>query len=415
MLSATKHLENDHSWLRFIARQPILDTHSRILGYELLYRQGAENRFSGDGEKASRITLDNTILFGLDTLAHGAKIFVNCTRELLLQKTVTLLPPKSTVLEILETIDPEPEVICACIELRSLGYKIALDDFVFRPGMERFLAIADYIKVDFLNTSAEDRRKIQQLSKNSSAHLLAEKIETLEDFETARKEGYRYFQGYYFCRPAMMSGSDIPSNAVNYLALLHAICKTPFDFAEVELLVKREPSLCFRLLRLVNAASNGIRGHVTSVMTALMAIGEKQFRKLVSIAVASEMSRDQPIELLSLALTRARFCELAAPKIGLDPTTEYLLGLFSLIPSLLKIRMEDFLTLLPLSHEIASALRGESNRARRPLSFLEHYERGCWNNCDELCREMNMTEAQAADTYAASVQWAKDALGNKRH
>lgn len=396
--------------LRFVARQPIFDARNRIHGYELLYRQGPENQFSGNGDQATRIMLDNTLLFGMNALTGKSRAFVNCTRETLVEKLVTLLPPKLTVLEILESIEPDPVVIRACTELKKMGYRIALDDFIFRPGMEQLIEIADYVKVDFMASPPEERQRIREKITNKKTRLLAEKIETAEDFETALNEGYHYFQGYYFCRPVLLTNSEIPPNRLNYIAVLRALHQEPLDMSEIEMLVKREASLCYRLLRLVNSALFGLRQEVKSIMTALVAIGNEEFRKLASIAIATELNEEQPIELLVLALARARFCELGAKIADEDPTEQYLLGLFSLLPAILRMRMEDIVPLLPLRTDIIAALTGESNHARRLLACLEQYEQGNWPECSALCAAMGIPEAEVVENYTQAVRWAEEAL-----
>lgn len=398
------------SRLRFVARQPIFDAKNRIHGYELLYREGPKNQFSGDGDQASRIMLDNTLLFGLNTLTGKSMAFVNCTRETLLEKLVTLLPPQSTVLEILESVVPDSAVIRACSELREMGYKIALDDFVFRPEMEPLIDLADYIKIDFMLSPESERQQMRKRIGNRPVHFLAEKVETLEDFESALREGYEYFQGYYFCRPVLMSSGEIPPNRLNYLALLRALHQDPLNLKEIEILVKREAALCYRLLRLVNSALFGLRQEVTSIMTALLTIGDQQFRKLASISIAAELNQKQTVELLRVALVRARFCELGATEIGEDPTEQYLLGLFSLFPAILHMKMEDIIPSLPFRSEIIAALRGEANPERKLLSCLEQYEQGNWPQCAEYCVESGISEAQVASHYTTAVRWAEDAL-----
>lgn len=396
--------------LRFVARQPIFDARNRIHGYELLYRKGPENQFSGNGDKATRIVLDNTLLFGMHTLTGKSKAFVNCTRDTLIERLFTLLPPKKTVLEILESIEPEPAIIRACTDLKQKGYKIALDDFVFRPGMEALIELADYIKVDFMASPKEERRLIRKRVTNSKTKMLAEKIETLEDFEMALDEGYNYFQGYYFCRPVLLTNSEIPPNRLNYIALLRALHQTPLDLSEIETLVKRETSLCYRVLRLVNSALFGLRQEIKSIMTALVAIGDDQFRKLASIAIATELNDDQPIELIILALARARFCELGAKNADEDPTEQYLLGLFSLLPAILRMPMEKITPQLPLRKEIIEALEGKQNHARRLLGCLEQYEQGNWTECSRLCSEMRIGESLVVENYTQAVRWAEEAI-----
>ncbi len=226
------------------------------MGYELLFRDGWENCFRGEQDTATRQTLDSSLYFGIDLASRGLA-FINCTRESLVGKLVTLLPAEATVLEILETLEPDAELVEACTDLHTMGYRLALDDFVPLPGMRPLIDIADYIKVDFRATDAAQRRAIHDMVRGSGAALLAEKVEDQEEFDVALGEGYQYFQGYFFCRPKMMANREIPPNRLNYLRLLVELTRKPFRLEEVTRIVRMEPSLYFRLLRLANSAMWG--------------------------------------------------------------------------------------------------------------------------------------------------------------
>ena len=214
---------------RFLARQPILNHRQEVFGYELLFRTGWENCFRGEREQATRETLDSYLYMGIESLANDGLAFVNCTREALIGGWVTLLPPKTTVLEIMETVEPDADLVEACIALRKMGYLLALDDFVPRPEMQPLVEIASYVKVDIRHSNAEMRRKIHGSMRASRAALLAEKVEDQEDLNIAISEGYQYFQGYFFCRPTIMTNREIPANRMNYLRLLIGLDPDPAE------------------------------------------------------------------------------------------------------------------------------------------------------------------------------------------
>lgn len=410
MLHRSGTMPMETTFLRFVARQPIFDTHNHIHGYELLYREGPEDEFNGDRDYACKVTLDNTLLFGIHRLTGRSLTFVNCTREALIEKLVTILPPKTTILEIMETVTPDHAVIRACTELHEMGYRFALDDFIFRSEMEPLIALADYIKVDFMLCPSEERKMICRKVAETGIRLIAERVETADDFATAFQEGFDYFQGYFFCRPLLMATREIPPNQRNCMALLRALHEDPLDLKQIEMLVKPEAALCYRLLRLVNSALFGMRQEVTSIMAALLAVGDKQFRKLATISIAAELNQKQTVELLVLALSRARFCELSARVLGQDPNEQYLLGLISLFPAILRVKMEDILSALPFRKEIISALAGKPNQERKLLTFLEQYEQGNWSTCAEYCEELNISESELADNYTQAVHWTEEAL-----
>ena len=290
---------------RFLARQPIFDARQQIHGYEILFRRGWENCFDGRVETATRQVLDNFLLFGVDTLARGGMAFLNCTREVLVDRTVTFLPPKCTVLEVLETIEPDAEVVAACADLKSRGYRIALDDFIPRDGMGPLIEMADYIKLDFRACGPAMLHEIRKALRGAKAALLAEKIESYNEFERARIDGYQYFQGFFFARPAVLSSREIPANAMNYVRLLAALSRSPLDLKEVERLVMAETSLCYRLLRLVNSAAFGVRREISSVRSALVMTGDEEFRKLVTVVLTATLGKQRSPALVLLSLASA--------------------------------------------------------------------------------------------------------------
>ena len=248
--------------LRYVARQPILDLRGRLHGYELLFRGGPEAAFSGDGDLATRTMLDNSVIFGLEKLAGGVTAFVNCTRESLTEDLVNVLPPSMTVLEILETIEPTPDVIKACRRLKAAGFRVALDDFVWRPGIEPLLELADYVKVDFIQTSARERTKLLTKLSNYAVALVAEKVETHDEYQQARVEGFTLIQGYYFCRPVLLKNRNVPANRLSQIEILRLLHEDSLDLRELTRLVKRDASLTYRLLRLINSPLCAVRQEV---------------------------------------------------------------------------------------------------------------------------------------------------------
>lgn len=399
---------------RFIARQPILDSRRIVIGYELLFRSGWENCFRGEANDAARQTLDNCLIIGIESLTNDGLAFVNCTRETLVSRLVTLLPSATTVLEILETVEPDGELVEACRALHRMGYVFALDDFVPRPEMAPLIELASFIKVDFRLSDARMRQQIHELTRGSGAALLAEKVEDQEEFNVAFSEGYKYFQGYFFCRPKIIANREIPSNRINYLRLLTELTRTPLNLREVTRLVRAENSLCYRLLRLANSALMGTRTDVTSVRGALMLVGEDRFRTLVTVAISSALGQDQPPALISLCLERARFCERVAPLIGENPTEQYMLGLLSLLDAILQHPMELLVKSLPLRKEAKAALLGDANPVAVPLCLIRSFESGAWGPCAGAAKNLGVSEDALATIYTESIQWAAEALASSQ-
>jgi len=396
--------------LRYVARQPILDKRARVHGYELLFRAGPETAFRGDGDMATRTMLDNTVMFGLEKLTGGLPAFVNCTQEALTEELVDVLPPSMTVLEILESLEPTPDLVAACRKLKGAGFRLALDDFVWHPKFEPLVELADYIKVDFVLTGAQERKRLIGMLAGSPVTMLAEKVETQEEYKQACDEGFTLFQGYYFCRPLVLENRKVPANRLSQIEILQMMQSDSLDLRALTRLVKRDTSLTYRLLRLVNSPMCAVRQEVRSIQAALLAVGEDAFRRIATLAITSELGANQPAELLRMAFVRGRFCEEASGLRGLDATEQYLLGMLSLLPAMLRIPMTELTPALPLRDEIRRALEGAAIEERSLLTWLELHERGDWAACDREAKVHGIDEEALLRIYAEAVVWAQDAL-----
>ena len=392
----------------YVGRQPILDANQKVFGYELLFRQGLDNSFSGNPDQATRQMIDNVLLFGLDTLTPSARAFINCTREALVDRLVTSLPTDLTVLEVLETVNVDDAVLEACIDLKRMGYRIALDDYLPDHGADRLLHLADYIKLDFRSCSPTELGIIRETLQGLPVQLIAEKVETEEEFRQALSEGYSLFQGYFFSRPTILQQREIPPSHMLYVQLLSAISQSPWDQREVERLVMAEASLCYRVLRLVNSPTLAIRGQITSIRQALLMIGEDEFRKLVCVASATSFGKrfNMSSELILLALHRARFCELLAPIAQQLQGEQYLIGLLSAFDAILQIPTAQILELLPLRPAAAGVLLGEDTSASLPFRLLQCYEQRQWVRCALFCHKLHISEAELSGIYINALQWA---------
>jgi EAL and modified HD-GYP domain-containing signal transduction protein len=396
--------------LCYVARQPILDLRGRVHGYELLFRAGPEASFRGDGNMATRTMLDNAVIFGLEKLTGGVPAFVNCTQETLTENLVHVLPAGMAVLEILESVNPTPGLIEACRKLKASGFRLALDDFTWKKDFDPLVELADYIKVDFLQSGAPERQSLLRRLSGVTVALIAEKIETQEDYWQACQEGFGLFQGYYFCRPVLLKGSKIPANRLFQIEILQLLRSDVIDLRKLTQLMKRDASLTYRLLRLVNSPMCAIRQEVRSIQAALLAVGEDTFRRIATLAIATEFNAGQPAEILRIAFVRGRFCELAAGLCALDSTEQYLLGMLSLLPAMLRLPMEELAPALPMRQEICEALQGRANSERILLQWLESYELGDWAACDAADQANGLKQEQMIRCYAEALIWAEAVL-----
>lgn len=397
----------------FIARQPIFDQQQKVYAYELLFRSGMQNNFCDSSDlnrAASKVIADSGMLLGTESITGGKKAFINVTRDVLLNELVILLPKDLTVVEILETVDPDPEVIAACQKLKQAGYLLALDDFIYDERYEPLVEMADIIKVDCLATGREAQaalvRRINQ--SNKQALLLAEKVETREAFQEAVDMGFSYFQGYFFCKPTILSKKDVPGFKLQYLRILQEIHKPELDFGQIEMIIRRDLSLAYKLLRYINSASFSWRSEIESIRQALMLLGEKQLKKWVSLVVLTSMGKDKAEELVLQAIIRAKFCESLAPAFGLKGRVEdlFLMGMFSLIDAILDRPLDEALKDLPIADDIKAAIAGQESRLSPVYHFALAYERGDWEAAAAQSAQLIASESDLTKFYLDALEWA---------
>jgi c-di-GMP-related signal transduction protein len=398
----------DATSLRYVARQPIFDRDEKVFGYELLFRNGLENCFSGNLDEASRATLDSSLLMGLDVLCDGRRAFVNCTRDTLIKGLVTLLPSASTVVEILESVPADPDVVAACQSLKAQGYLIALDDYISEDAREPLAQLADIIKVEMQLTTEDQRSDLVKQFGSCQCLMLAEKIETHAEFVRARDQGFIYFQGYFFRRPEMLSTHDMPAHRLNYLRMLQEVSHPDLDLAGLEKLIKAEASVCYRLLRYLNSAVFGFSKEIHSVKHALSLLGERDVRRWVRLVAAVGAGQDKTSDLLLSALVRARFGELLSPTIPHGESDLFLLGLLSLIDAMLEMPMEVVLEKIPLDHETKAVLVGKASVLRPVYQLMLAHESGEWEAAASLSQGLNLSSEDVAGHYWEAQRWARE-------
>ena len=395
--------------MRYLARQPILNRARELFAYELLFRDGLQNSCDGlDLELASTSVLDTSFLIGFEKITAGHRMFINCPRDFLLRDYISLFPPNSAVVEILETIKPDQEVIDACKRLKQAGYTIALDDFVDFPDQAPLVALADIIKVDFRLTDRREQRAIVSRHAAKKIRMLAEKVETQEEYAAGMEMGYSLFQGYFFCRPEMLQHRALPSFKLAYLELLRAATAPQFDIQELALKIKHEASLTFRLLRYLNSAAFGLRSEIRSVPHALSLLGERELRKWIAVVSVGVLADGKPDELMIVPLVRGRFCEMLAPLAGMPGHANdlFLMGLLSVMDAILDQPLASILADLPVRQEIKDALQSRTGLYWQLLELAIAHERADWEKASALVSETGMKEEQVSAMYVSAVDWS---------
>jgi EAL and modified HD-GYP domain-containing signal transduction protein len=395
--------------MQFVARQPVFDRGMRVFGYELLFRRAVhdETAMIIDGDRVSRQIVDTTLVVGLETLCDATRVFINCTRDTLTSGVLELLPPHSVVAEVLEDVVPDEEVIAACRKLREKGFLLALDDVVSLDDDSPLSAIANFIKVDFRQTTPEQRLKLARKYVGKRIALLAEKVETYQEQIEAQKIGFEYFQGYFFQKPRVMATEEISALHLDHLQLLAAVNDPAPDLTLIEQLIKMEPALSYRLLRYMNSPLFAFTSPVVSVRHALVLLGFEQLRKWVSVVALVAMGGDKPLATVVWALIRARYCELLGERVRGRQKGMFLLGLISSLPTLLDLPIETIVNRVPVSREITGALLGEEGRHKQIFDLVLAYEAGAWEKCAILGNALGVDESQISQSYVEAVKWAQ--------
>jgi EAL and modified HD-GYP domain-containing signal transduction protein len=388
---------------RFIARQAILDRQSHCIGYELLYRNADTDRAIFDNaEQASMQVFDSAYLFGIEALCGQSKAFVNCTREVLTGDFINVLQPARTVLEILESVSPDLDLLKACARLRASGFMLALDDFILGGTTEVLLPLVDIVKIEIRSASPEVMTFIRDHI-GPGTKLLAQRVETRDEYETARAIGFDLFQGFYFCKPEVMTTKELGPSKVNSLRLLQATVNEELKFSELEKIIKQDAALCFRFLRFINSVEFCLRSSVQSIRHALAMLGERNTRRWALLTCTVMAADDKPRELLRCALLRAKLIELVAPAAACSEYDGFLLGLLSLMAVILDAPL--IASRLEIPAAVSAALAGKNGRLRKLLDVVISYERSEWEECEALAHTLNLGEAELSTAYIQAAEW----------
>ncbi len=398
----------------FVGRQPILDRKGNTFAYELLFRGGQQNSHIDGGSDADSNQLIYNCLnvMGYEKITAGKKGFVNFTTNLLLDESYAILPAKSVVIELLETVMPTPDVIQACQKLKNAGYTLALDDFIYSTEFEPLIELADIIKIDFLLTNEIQRKPLVRLLKQRGKIMLAEKVETQEEFDRAMVEGFDYFQGYYFSKPEVIKSQQAASPISTYLKMLSVINDPAVEFEKINQVIQHDPALCYKLLKYLNSASFSLQGKITSIKHATTLLGLVQLRKWASLLCTSMISSAKPIALTNSALTKARFCELVAETQdhATEPFEYFLCGLLSSIDAMTDQPMEKALDNIQLPQNINDALIMQKGKMAQVLALATAYEKADYPQVHRITQDINLEIDAGKNFFLDAIQWTDDFL-----
>ncbi len=368
----------------FVGRQPIFDVNLNVFAYELLYRaapNAANSAGAIDGEHATTTTIINTFVeIGLDKLVRDKLAAINLTEQFLLNDNRLPFSPRQVILEILEDVPVTPALISAVQRLVEKGYIIALDDYLYNSAHAPLLNLAEIVKIDLLALDEQQLKEHVRELKKYNVKLIAEKIETPQEYLYCRELGFDYFQGYFLSRPQIISAEKLPANrltVLNLLAVLHNPDSDADDLAEA---INTDVTTSYKLLKMINSAAFNLSREIASIQQGVLLLGRRKLSSWASMLSMSSLS-DRPSEILRTAMIRAKMCELMAEKSKERDIDRYFtVGLFSALDLLLQRPLPKLLEPLPLSDEILDGLLYHKGRLGDVLSCVMAYEISDWRN-----------------------------------
>ena len=403
----------------FAARQPILDIDKNIFGYELLFRSGTENVFPNvDPEKATSNMIEGLQLdLGLDKIAEGKLAFINFTEKSILQALPNLLPKSLVVVEVLEDVKPTKEVYVALKRLAIVGYTIALDDFIHSKSWEPFYKICQIIKVDCKEIKPEELVAISKVKRRyPHIKLLAEKVESYDEFMMYKEQGFELFQGYFFSKPEVIKTVSLSGSQTILTSLLSEITKADVDIKEITRLFEIDVALSFKLLRYTQSPIFQRRKKIENIKQAIVMLGYKELERFIMLLFAATFSEGKPTELVKMSMHRAKFCEKFASMAKFDSqmSTAFLVGMLSLVDAMLDADLSELIGKMPLADDIKEALLSNQGSLAEFINLCLALESGQWDEIELICQKYTIDIHELVNVFDEAGIWAQerlDALG----
>jgi len=397
----------------FLGRQPILDREQKLYGFELLFRSAdtLHANVTDYLQASASVIFDALSSFGLREILGKHKGFINVNADVLMSEALELLPPEKVVIELLEHVPITDTVITRCRDLKEKGFSIALDDHLYEPVYEPLYEIVDVIKVDLLRTGMEQLASELETFRRWKPKLLAEKVETHEQYEICESLGFTYFQGYYFARPVVLTRTRVDVGRLAIIKLFNQLV-AEVEIGELENTFKQNPNLILNLLRLVNSVSVGLKTRITSMRHAIMVLGYHQLRRWAMMALFANSAQavgDNP--LLVMAATRARLMELIIaeqPTARLDrdyPDRAFMTGILSLADALLKMPIDEVVAPLNLNEDVRQALLAREGELGALLSLVEKIEKDDFDDISPLFESFSLSMANLAPVQLEACNW----------
>jgi EAL and modified HD-GYP domain-containing signal transduction protein len=397
----------------YAARQPILDKNKNLFAYELLFRDSVENVFPDiDGDEAtSKMIEASQFNMGISGFTGSKPAFINFTLDTLSKGYPEMIAPDEVVVEILETVKPGKKLLAICKKLHEEGYTIALDDYEHQKVWLHFYPFIKIIKIDIQQSTTENINDVCSAVKNfPHIKLLAEKVETHDEYNHMLELGFDYFQGYFFAKPEMIKTKSLSPSQIAMAELLYETSKTDLDLNNITKVFERDVSLSYKLLRYANSAIFKRRNEISTIKQALVILGSGELKRFIGLMFAVTANPNKPSELINLAMTRAKFCELVVhnSNLQLDISIAFLTGLLSMIDAILDEEMATVLEKLPLSQEIKEPLLTEKGLMAAIIKLIELIEQANWDKTNIVIEKLKLDKDNVVEYYNQSLAWADE-------
>ena len=388
-----------------VSRQPIYSAEMAVLGYELLFRDSEVDYASfSDGDQATAEVILNTFMdIGLQEVVGQQLAFINFGRNLIMGNYCESLPSERVVLELLESVEADDGLLKRLTQLKSAGYRIALDDFVCTDPFYPLLESVHFVKLDIIACDEGMIERSVAALKKFPVQLIAEKVETREQFQLCQALGFDYFQGYLFCRPQLVSAGRLPVNRLATLRLITKLNNPEIKMRELEDTLSQDLSLSYKLLRYTNSAVCGLNHEVESIRHAAVMVGLERMRIWASLILFSGME-DKPRDVIVTGAIRARMCEKLAESLKINhPERFFLVGLFSVLDAVCDRPLEEIVTTLSLAPNIVEGLLRHQGQLGSILRCVLAYEQRNWPEAQD-CAQLNLEAITRI--YQEAVAWS---------
>lgn len=389
-----------------MARQPILDQNFRVVAYELLYRDENNRANSSffDGSEATMKVILNSFT-GIFDAGRFRKLpaFINLDQAMIEAGDLPGLPKEGVVLEILEDVKATTQVVEQVTKLAQQGYRLALDDFEYHDDFKPLLELCDVVKLDIRALTEEQLREHVEQLKPFKVTLLAEKIETYEEFQLCLGLGCTLFQGYFLSKPQLVEGKKLSTNNLVLLELISELDRSDVTPESLERIISRDPELTIKVLKIVNSAAFSLERTISSIAEAIVIIGIKELKKWALLLSVSQHT-EKPSEISRQLLCRARMTELMAGKTAAAaPSAGFMAGILSGLDALLDLPIHIILEQIPLEPELKAAVTESTGNLGILIQDIKAYMAGDWDSVSD-----KYSLADLAESQNNAMQWTSE-------